>query len=459
MSIGVARRKRIALYLSICGLLLMAVAISAVSTRDPSGAWLRVGIIMMTIGAALWLPWPAVFPTALLFWLGSNALRATIDDLQLFDTNLLLELPGIIGLALFATLTRHGLRTLEEEDLMIGVYSDMLAGIDPTTGAYEERLLRPAVEAELLRSQRFGREFALALVGVDELHRRLDYRDDEAWQAAFVATSNLLRSTRVHVDRLYLNGTAGFALLLPESGPREVRGLIRRLRRATRQTKPGEGEVGGPLPTHFGATFFPQSATTVDDLLRRAEIALRLGQKNLNRMQLDTAEAPALPPPDRLRQAEAVVEAPADDAGEQEEQVTVHLPESGSSTAASVSQEPAESPAAESLPIEAPAIPAIPQNGVTPKTEAPAAPAEYPLIEAFEETQTLEDQPAVASEEPAGSREPAAIAAAEPSPAQTALGELPAAEAEPLDDAVSDLLHHLDETLDLIRSLKSAPPA
>ena len=209
MSIGVARRKRIALYLSICGLLLMAVAISAVSTRDPSGAWLRVGIIMMTIGAALWLPWPAVFPTALLFWLGSNALRATIDDLQLFDTNLLLELPGIIGLALFATLTRHGLRTLEEEDLMIGVSSDMLAGIDPTTGAYEERLLRPAIEAELLRSQRFGREFALALVGVDELHRRFDYRDDEAWQAAFVATSNLLRSTRVHVDRLYLNGTAG----------------------------------------------------------------------------------------------------------------------------------------------------------------------------------------------------------------------------------------------------------
>ena len=83
---------------------------------------------------------------------------------------------------------------------------------------------------------------------------------------------------------------------------------------------------------------------------------------------------------------------------------------------------------------------------------------EKPQIEVLDEMPALEEQPVSAIGERGGYRELASIAATEtPSLTHMALEELAAEEAEPLDEAVSDLLHHLDETLDLIRSMKSAP--
>src|SRR5215467_6421086 len=98
MSLVVARKKRTALYLFIAGLLAMAAAVSAVSARDPGGVELRVGMILMTVGAALWLPWQAILPAALLIWLGPNYARDLVEDKTLFSTNMLLELPGMLGL-------------------------------------------------------------------------------------------------------------------------------------------------------------------------------------------------------------------------------------------------------------------------------------------------------------------------------------------------------------------------
>jgi hypothetical protein len=131
MSSTVARRKRTALYLSIAGLLLMVAAVTAVSARDPDGVWLRIGIVMMTIGAAFWLPWQALLPAALLIWSGPNAISAQIDERAIIDTNMLLELPGVLGLALFAGLMRLSLRRLEAEDVLLGA-NRPAAVLDPS---------------------------------------------------------------------------------------------------------------------------------------------------------------------------------------------------------------------------------------------------------------------------------------------------------------------------------------
>ncbi|MPZ49154.1 MAG: diguanylate cyclase [Dehalococcoidia bacterium] len=306
MSVVAARQKRTALYLSICGLLIMVAAISAVSAQDPDGVSLRIGMIMMTVGAAMWLPWQALIPAAVAIWLGPNYTYTLIEGDKLFDSYMLLELPGLLGLSGFAGLARHSLRVLEAENILLGAVTDAAEAVDPDTGVYEERLLAPALEAELVRSRRFEREFALVLVGIDELRQRFDYRDEATWKDSVVATAHVLSSTRIHIDRVYRFGEAGFALILPESTDRDVIGMVRRLRRVARRTKPTVGEPGGPLPTHYGATFFPQCATTAEDLLRRAEIALRLAEKNVNRLQIDGAEAPAMAPPETLRQPEPV---------------------------------------------------------------------------------------------------------------------------------------------------------
>jgi diguanylate cyclase (GGDEF)-like protein len=309
-------RKRTVLYLSIGGLVATATAVSAVPAGDPDGIGLRAGTIMLTVSAALWLPWQVLFPAVLLIWLGPNyyshvlVSHVLVPDATLFSRHTILELPGVLGLALFAVLVRQALHRIEVESLMLGATSGEFGGVDPDTGVYEERLMRPAIDEELARARRFNRRLALVLVGVDEMRQRFDYRDQTRWAASFNATAQLLRSTRIHIDRVYRYGASGFALLLPESGEREVAGLIRRLRHVARRAEPPEGEPGGPLLTHFGATFFPDCATTSDELIRRAQVALRVAEKNSNRVQIDSAEAPDLPEPQTLRRPQEEVDTP-----------------------------------------------------------------------------------------------------------------------------------------------------
>ena len=301
MSVAIARRRRVWLYLSIAGLLLMAAAVSGISARDPDGVGLRVDMILMTVGAAMWLNWQVLIPLTILLWLAPNSVRASLNDELIFTTNALLELPSLIGLAVASALVRVNLRRLEDEDVLIGTLGEGFAGTDRDTGVYEERLLEPALESELVRARRFQHTFAFVVIRVDELNQRFDYRDRELWDAAYSATAQLLRGTRIHIDRVYRYGRDGFALLLPESSEKDVKGLVRRLRRTARTMTPPEGEPGGPLPIHFGATFFPDCATSVETLFKRAEIAARLADKSPFRVQIDGAEAPEPPPPDTLR--------------------------------------------------------------------------------------------------------------------------------------------------------------
>jgi GGDEF domain-containing protein len=302
MSIVAAQRKRKSLYYCIVGLVLLAAATMAISARDADGVAFRAGMVMLTAGAAFLLPAPYAFAATLAVWLGPNYVRSVVGDEELFGVNMMLEFASLFGLCAFSVAVRQAVRSLEEETLQIGAGGD--GSIDPHTGVYEERSLRPALRAELTRSHRFQRTFALVLVGIDERHERFGFRDDVDWQASYHATASLLRRTRNHIDRVYLRGPAGFALILPESGEKEVRGLVRRLRKIATNTKPREGQPGGPLPVAFGATFFPAAAQSVDDLLRRAEIALRIALKNPDRLQIDGAEAPAMAPPETLRSAE-----------------------------------------------------------------------------------------------------------------------------------------------------------
>src|SRR5688572_19634667 len=295
MMADMAQRKRTQFYLTVVGLLVCVAAVTAVSARDPSGVSFRIGMVLMAVGAASLLPKQGMALLATVaIWLIPNLARSYVQDTELFDENMLLELVPLMGVSLFTSLARRNLDSLETESMMAGATPDGADLVDPATGVYDERLLRPALEMEVARGRRFNREFAFILVGIDQMRQRFDYRDETAWEASFIATAKMLRGTRNHVDRVYRYGMSSFALVLPESGARDVQGLVRRLTRAARRSSPAEGEPGGPLPCHYGATFFPQAATTTDDLLRRAEVVMRLAENSPTRVQLDGAEAPEM---------------------------------------------------------------------------------------------------------------------------------------------------------------------
>jgi len=308
MSLVLARQKRTHVFASIAGLLLSVGLVSLISVEDPGGATLRIGIIMLALGAGLWMQrsWELV-PVTLLGWLVTNFARGVLDDTYaLFQAPMLLEAVGALAIAGLATLAREALKDLETESMLIGSNSEGGLG---ETRVFAVNQLRPSLEAELARSRRFGRTFSLVLVGIDEMRQKFDYRDQESWAASLASTERLLRNTRQNVDRVFHRGEGGFAMILPESSEKDVVGMVRRLRRLARVASPAEGEPGGPLPSHYGATFFPSRATTVDDLFRRAEIAMRIAEKSTQRYQLDSAEAPGLPPGETLRRPADEIEA------------------------------------------------------------------------------------------------------------------------------------------------------
>ena len=236
MSIAVAQQKRRFLYACITGMLLMAAAVMAVSGRDSEGIGLRAGMVMFAAGVAFLLSWKYALPLTFAVWLLPNYIRSLTTDEALFGTSMLLELPGLLGLTAFAVAVQQALGRLEAENMALGAGG----GIDPGTGVFEERAMRPALEAELTRAHRFNRSFALVLVGIDEKHQRFAYRDESSWNTSYLATANLLRRTRNNIDRVYRRGTHGFALILPESGEKEVTGLVRRLRKLANNSKPRE---------------------------------------------------------------------------------------------------------------------------------------------------------------------------------------------------------------------------
>ena len=125
-----------------------------------------------------------------------------VEGYELFSTNMMLELPGLLGLAVVSSIARISLQHLKHENIMLGMNNESI-GTDPVTSVLEESQLRNSLEIELSRSRRFRRTFAFVLVGIDEMRQRFDYRDQTVWQASFAATADLLRGTRNNVDRIY----------------------------------------------------------------------------------------------------------------------------------------------------------------------------------------------------------------------------------------------------------------
>ncbi len=461
MSLIVARQKRSALYLSILGVVIMVAAVMAISARDPGGVSLRVGMVMVTVGAAMFLPWYQLVPAIILTWFLPDSARALFGGKALFNLNMILELPGLLGVGAFATFARESLRQIEHEMLMVGADRDVTSGIDPKTGIFQESRMLPDLSAELARSRRFGRSFAFVLVGIDDMRQRFDYRDEESWAGSLKATAELLRGTRSNVDRVYQYGTSGFALLLPESSEKDVKGLVRRLRRTARKTKPSEGEAGGPFAVHYGATFFPTCATSTDDLLRRAEVAMRIAEKSPDHLKIDTAAAAEMAPVESLRRRYAEEDATAAEPSEAAAQLNLEpqsrqlhvLAESDDNALEGIDEAALEAGAAvEPAPAEA----SVP---VTPVTAAPVA--ELQSVEAglpAAETPAVEAEPELA---PVTAFETPAVDEVSAEPVMATIAEeTPAAESAPatpesFDDEIAGLLAHLDETLDMIRTMKS----
>jgi diguanylate cyclase (GGDEF)-like protein len=144
-----------------------------------------------------------------------------------------------------------------------------LAVSDPLTGLANYRQLMVSLEAEIRRSQRSQRGFAVLLLDVDGLKRINDRHGHLVGSRALCRFAEVLHMSCRAVDTAARYGGDEFALVLPETDEAAARQV------AARVSERLARDVEAPrVKASFGVALFPRDGTTAEAILSGADRAL-----------------------------------------------------------------------------------------------------------------------------------------------------------------------------------------
>lgn len=144
-----------------------------------------------------------------------------------------------------------------------------LASSDPLTGLGNYRCLLDVLEAEVHRSSRTGRTFAVVLLDLDGLKRINDHYGHLVGSKALCRLANILRGNCRSIDTATRYGGDEFALILPETDERAAQEV------AARICDRVAADAGVPrLSVSVGVAIYPQSGLKIEQLLAGADEAL-----------------------------------------------------------------------------------------------------------------------------------------------------------------------------------------
>ena len=171
-----------------------------------------------------------------------------------------LAVTAVMTLTLGAAVTEHRRADAELRQL---------ATSDPLTGLANYRQLIAAVDAELKRSQRTGRPFAVVMLDVDGLKRINDRHGHLTGSRALYRVADALRGSCREIDTAGRYGGDEFALILPETDADAAHDVARRV--AERLASDGEAPA---ISVSTGVAVYPQEGDTIEQLFRAADEAL-----------------------------------------------------------------------------------------------------------------------------------------------------------------------------------------
>jgi diguanylate cyclase (GGDEF)-like protein len=144
-----------------------------------------------------------------------------------------------------------------------------LAVRDPLTGLANYRQLMVALEAEIRRSQRTQRGFAVLLLDVDGLKRVNDRHGHLVGSRALCRLAEVLHTSCRAVDTASRYGGDEFALVLPETDEAAAQQVALRVAERLAQ------DVEAPrIKASFGVAMFPRDGATAEAILSGADRAL-----------------------------------------------------------------------------------------------------------------------------------------------------------------------------------------
>jgi diguanylate cyclase (GGDEF)-like protein len=164
-----------------------------------------------------------------------------------------------------------------------------LAAYDELTGAYNRRSMFHHLEAELGRSQRYGRCLSVLMLDVDHFKRVNDGHGHRAGDQVLAWFAQLLAAQLRSMDFVCRYGGEEFCVLLPETPAPGALIVAERLRAAVERSPFTSAGLSLSVTSSIGvATWDPAAARDVPDLLLRADDAL-LEAKRAGRNQVRVA--------------------------------------------------------------------------------------------------------------------------------------------------------------------------
>jgi diguanylate cyclase (GGDEF)-like protein len=160
---------------------------------------------------------------------------------------------------------------------------------DPLTGLFNRRFMQESLNRELLRSKRKKTPLTVVFLDLDHFKRFNDTFGHDAGDAVLRSVAEALRTHYRADDVVCRYGGEEFAVILPESVAEEAAKRSEDLRLAVKQLRiRHEAKVLDGITLSMGIAAFPQHASSEEELLRLADIAL-YQSKSRGRDRITTA--------------------------------------------------------------------------------------------------------------------------------------------------------------------------
>jgi diguanylate cyclase (GGDEF)-like protein/PAS domain S-box-containing protein len=168
-----------------------------------------------------------------------------------------------------------GREKAQEEQQRLHAELKTQAITDSPTGLYNHAHFYERLAHEVERSGRYGHRFALVVMDVDAFKHYNDSRGHQAGDDALRLVAECIQSAMRRSDLAFRYGGDEFVAILLDADVSKAQDIVRRINRSiTARLKELGDPAGEWLGVSAGVACFPEDATTADELVSLADLAM-----------------------------------------------------------------------------------------------------------------------------------------------------------------------------------------